>query len=141
MTRSPLLRKSWRVSAKKSSAGELCCTPAARWTLVCSMPCVNRVQLSDRCIRCNRSAGSRYHRWKAEFLRLKGNGMPFEWRGRLRGRSGDRPCALREARKSCITRQRRWPPVSEEHTSELQSHLNLVCRLLLEKKKKEVLTS
>src|SRR5260370_25371609 len=26
---------------------------------------------------------------------------------------------------------------SEEHTSELQSHLNLVCRLLLEKKKKE----
>src|SRR5260370_1775523 len=35
-----------------------------------------------------------------------------------------------------------WDPVtfrkqfrSEEHTSELQSHLNLVCRLLLEKKK------
>src|SRR5260370_7510383 len=29
------------------------------------------------------------------------------------------------------------PPAarSEEHTSELQSHLNLVCRLLLEKKK------
>src|SRR5260370_30062934 len=27
-------------------------------------------------------------------------------------------------------------PRSEEHTSELQSHLNLVCRLLLEKKKK-----
>src|SRR5260370_19676954 len=26
---------------------------------------------------------------------------------------------------------------SEEHTSELQSHLNLVCRLLLEKKKME----
>src|SRR5260370_21671787 len=26
---------------------------------------------------------------------------------------------------------------SEEHTSELQSHLNLVCRLLLEKKKTE----
>src|SRR5260370_19987463 len=25
----------------------------------------------------------------------------------------------------------------EEHTSELQSHLNLVCRLLLEKKKKK----
>src|SRR5260370_15636128 len=36
---------------------------------------------------------------------------------------------------------RLWPglgvdePRSEEHTSELQSHLNLVCRLLLEKKK------
>src|SRR5260370_19371309 len=28
---------------------------------------------------------------------------------------------------------------SEEHTSELQSHLNLVCRLLLEKKKKILL--
>src|SRR5207237_10058856 len=34
----------------------------------------------------------------------------------------------------------RWPQLpgkrSEEHTSELQSHLNLVCRLLLEKKNK-----
>src|SRR5260370_29434121 len=29
---------------------------------------------------------------------------------------------------------------SEEHTSELQSHLNLVCRLLLEKKKKSNIT-
>src|SRR5438477_9714596 len=28
------------------------------------------------------------------------------------------------------------PSRSEEHTSELQSHVNLVCRLLLEKKKK-----
>src|SRR5260370_26940934 len=27
---------------------------------------------------------------------------------------------------------------SEEHTSELQSHLNIVCRLLLEKKKHKV---
>src|SRR5260370_9234694 len=32
--------------------------------------------------------------------------------------------------KSLSSRRR-----SEEHTSELQSHLNLVCRLLLEKKK------
>src|SRR5260370_27772254 len=30
---------------------------------------------------------------------------------------------------------------SEEHTSELQSHLNLVCRLLLEKKKKKIIRS
>src|SRR5260370_26517123 len=30
----------------------------------------------------------------------------------------------------------RYAERSEEHTSELQSHLNLVCRLLLEKKKK-----
>src|SRR5207237_4564286 len=34
-------------------------------------------------------------------------------------------------------RRESTPPLSrsEEHTSELQSHLNLVCRLLLEKKK------
>src|SRR5687768_18025843 len=31
-----------------------------------------------------------------------------------------------------------WPPRSEEHTSELQSRLHLVCRLLLEKKKKNI---
>src|SRR6266571_9419471 len=31
----------------------------------------------------------------------------------------------------------RQPRRSEEHTSELQSHVNLVCRLLLEKKKKK----
>src|SRR5690349_24044594 len=39
-----------------------------------------------------------------------------------------------------------WPcrarvaPRSEEHTSELQSRRDLVCRLLLEKKKKKILT-
>src|SRR6266478_8191201 len=32
------------------------------------------------------------------------------------------------------------PPRSEEHTSELQSQSNLVCRLLLEKKKKTKIT-
>src|SRR5690242_21835140 len=42
---------------------------------------------------------------------------------------------------SCAERRRRRcraaaaPHRSEEHTSELQSHVNLVCRLLLEKKK------
>src|SRR2546422_4952390 len=33
------------------------------------------------------------------------------------------------------------PPRSEEHTSELQSRLHLVCRLLLEKKKNREATS
>src|SRR2546422_7852762 len=33
------------------------------------------------------------------------------------------------------------PPRSEEHTSELQSRLHLVCRLLLEKKKKNEILS
>src|SRR5438477_5610210 len=37
-----------------------------------------------------------------------------------------------EATCGCGTRRR-----SEEHTSELQSHVNLVCRLLLEKKKQK----
>src|SRR4030066_1275072 len=32
-------------------------------------------------------------------------------------------------------------PRSEEHTSELQSHLHLVCRLLLEKKNKNTIRS
>src|SRR6266436_9612481 len=31
-----------------------------------------------------------------------------------------------------------WSPRSEEHTSELQSRLHLVCRLLLEKKKIDI---
>src|SRR5260370_30745576 len=36
----------------------------------------------------------------------------------------------------CVNSSSAAPPCrSEEHTSELQSHLNLVCRLLLEKKK------
>src|SRR6266403_2506279 len=35
----------------------------------------------------------------------------------------------------------RFPPRSEEHTSELQSRRDLVCRLLLEKKKKSHLDS
>src|SRR5260221_11913395 len=46
--------------------------------------------------------------------------------------SFDRTCDCRPARSSacCALKNR-----SEEHTSELQSHSDLVCRLLLEKKK------
>src|SRR5438477_7240586 len=49
---------------------------------------------------------------------------------RGRGRRVDVSCGARVARagRERMTR-------SEEHTSELQSHVNLVCRLLLEKKK------
>src|SRR2546422_2305691 len=39
-----------------------------------------------------------------------------------------------------MTRQRVVERRSEEHTSELQSRLHLVCRLLLEKKKKIIAT-
>src|SRR5690606_41673373 len=53
-------------------------------------------------------------------------------RGRLddRLRTGDRIAGLEDARahEDAVSR-------SEEHTSELQSRENLVCRLLLEKKK------
>src|SRR2546430_7539952 len=38
--------------------------------------------------------------------------------------------------QACILGVCRIAPRSEEHTSELQSQSNLVCRLLLEKKKK-----
>src|SRR2546422_9194837 len=41
-------------------------------------------------------------------------------------------CAVNSSDPAKMTRARR----SEEHTSELQSRLHLVCRLLLEKKKK-----
>src|SRR5260370_3447589 len=52
-------------------------------------------------------------------------------------RINKRTASMGVAFTSCVVpaaRERR----SEEHTSELQSHLNLVCRLLLEKKKKRV---
>src|SRR3712207_7932965 len=52
-------------------------------------------------------------------------------------------CASTTARTDTAPRSRttfaaRWKPRSEEHTSELQSRQYLVCRLLLEKKKKKV---
>src|SRR5260370_13015525 len=52
-------------------------------------------------------------------------------------RSATRPTSSRSAaRPTCCPRP---PTRSEEHTSELQSHLNLVCRLLLEKKNEAAL--
>src|SRR5260370_30627696 len=60
----------------------------------------------------------------------------------LRNRSTHSPKASGSPTRSCRCIQGRCPAStsvrnqrSEEHTSELQSHLNLVCRLLLEKKK------
>src|SRR5260221_5719055 len=46
--------------------------------------------------------------------------------------------ALMQLRMDDLDEQTRRPR-SEEHTSELQSHSDLVCRLLLEKKKKNTL--
>src|SRR5207249_10892268 len=56
-----------------------------------------------------------------------------DWGGYARCGSG--PGRLRHA-GAAITRTRRFR--SEEHTSELQSRFDLVCRLLLEKKKKNI---
>src|SRR5260370_38507791 len=53
---------------------------------------------------------------------------PRPWRSRSAV-----PRRLAPRARVCSKAQKRR---SEEHTSELQSHLNLVCRLLLEKKKK-----
>src|SRR2546429_5502277 len=55
---------------------------------------------------------------------------------RDQGRHGQARCALFSRGGGGGRRGR-----SEEHTSELQSRLHLVCRLLLEKKKTEVTTS
>src|SRR5690606_41147686 len=49
--------------------------------------------------------------------------------------AGCAPWATPPARRSSPVPASSWPPRSEEHTSELQSRENLVCRLLLEKKK------
>src|SRR5256885_4771164 len=57
---------------------------------------------------------------------------------RSRARSTSRACG---ARGSAATTSSSTCPRSEEHTSELQSPCNLVCRLLLEKKKNNVVAA
>src|SRR4051812_49468009 len=63
-------------------------------------------------------------------------GLPYPWHRRpgprLAGQAGAGGARGRLVRGSGGPTAR-----SEEHTSELQSHVNLVCRLLLEKKKKQ----
>src|SRR5690242_20955154 len=56
--------------------------------------------------------------------------------------SGEANCAHMRRRRTFVCGDRKKCDAavesrSEEHTSELQSHVNLVCRLLLEKKKKK----
>src|SRR3712207_9337818 len=52
-----------------------------------------------------------------------------------------RPCTSSPPRAQFHSSRRRPGRRSEEHTSELQSRQYLVCRLLLEKKKKKHITS
>src|SRR2546430_13599976 len=49
-------------------------------------------------------------------------------------RSSPQPASPCRWTAAYYSRHARWPLRSEEHTSELQSQSNLVCRLLLEKK-------
>src|SRR5690606_39592220 len=56
-----------------------------------------------------------------------------DWTNKVE-RSGSIPAAMRVAARSNIRSESSSGSRSEEHTSELQSRENLVCRLLLEKK-------
>src|SRR5688572_31449938 len=58
-------------------------------------------------------------------------------RGSWRRRDAGSSRAERDFRAGLFLAGRRFARRSEEHTSELQSQSNLVCRLLLEKKKKK----
>src|SRR2546429_9182696 len=91
------------------------------------------------------------NRWPAVVNSVQLNAMipPYSWACSLPGEA----CARLHCRplyfqgltvlgsntQSLIVRPLRRTPVrSEEHTSELQSRLHLVCRLLLEKKKQNI---
>src|SRR5260370_5750887 len=90
-------------------------------------------------------AGARYRRFRA----AAGISCPYSlfFSASLFVRTCSSPVCLRRhatpilglsrrgARRGARPIQRIKENRSEEHTSELQSHLNLVCRLLLEKKK------
>src|SRR2546422_3066845 len=61
---------------------------------------------------------------------FRSHGQPVHWEERkVRGSASSCPCPCGKEASNLHSR-------SEEHTSELQSRLHLVCRLLLEKKKK-----
>src|SRR3712207_7445799 len=58
-------------------------------------------------------------------------------RGRVATRTGTEPTTSRPPTALVLEHQRHAERRSEEHTSELQSRQYLVCRLLLEKKKRK----
>src|SRR4051812_49890828 len=68
------------------------------------------------------------------FRSVKIQGCRFGWQGMTRIEAG--VWLAIEERTRYLSSPSSTFQRSEEHTSELQSHVNLVCRLLLEKKKK-----
>src|SRR5260221_8883232 len=62
--------------------------------------------------------------------------FPYTTLFRSNSTANSSTCSTSPVAKACTTVVGR----SEEHTSELQSHSDLVCRLLLEKKKKQTQT-
>src|SRR5467141_1169606 len=75
---------------------------------------------------------------KLKGMALRGPAVRWSCRSKYTSLSPPRPL-VRTSTASTMVRQAPTRARSEEHTSELQSHLNLVCRLLLEKKKKKTI--
>src|SRR5690242_21545603 len=82
-------------------------------------------------------------------LPISGPPVPTNIRGRAGRSTARRGCAAPDPESRAPSQAPGHPKLirqplrvqrSEEHTSELQSHVNLVCRLLLEKKKQHALT-
>src|SRR5260370_23504462 len=71
-----------------------------------------------------------------QLCRWRGRPLPCNVGPKPTGPSVPPPCQLIREREQllCPAKLMDRSARSEEHTSELQSHLNLVCRLLLEKK-------
>src|SRR5438034_6841590 len=75
------------------------------------------------------------------FPTRRSSDLPAPWRGQMKRPWFKRLAAHHTPKPSCTSSLMRVPRAlanrrSEEHTSELQSHSDLVCRLLLEKKKR-----
>src|SRR5256885_13159158 len=77
----------------------------------------------------------RRHRCRSTRPPLPSSGFNWPWKPRLRVTTP--PCSHCCARRPGMASHKPRKHRSEEHTSELQSPCNLVCRLLLEKKKKK----
>src|SRR2546429_6981165 len=84
------------------------------------------------CLVLQKARGLRYLFFFFLMIRRPPRSTLFPYTTLFRSRTSRRPCCACTKRGHGVLVYR-----SEEHTSELQSRLHLVCRLLLEKKKKE----